>query len=125
MAPHRSTGTFLCCLCGFKCRYDYVGQSPPYVDSSDMVFLEEVYSLQSPFSGSKLSSHVEVPLLTGLSATDSPVIVLGAECSCCGRKVCTDAACSVFYKKRYCRECVMKDRHNLDLPPVLLKAMKG
>ncbi|KAF4669641.1 cysteine-rich, DPF motif domain containing 1 [Perkinsus olseni] len=109
MAPHRSTGTFLCCLCGFTCRYDYVGQSPPYVDSSDMVFLEEVYSLQSPFSGT----------------TDSPVIVLGGECSCCGRKVCTDAACSVFYKKRYCRECVMKDRHNLDLPSVLLKAMKG
>ncbi|EER14349.1 hypothetical protein Pmar_PMAR028051, partial [Perkinsus marinus ATCC 50983] len=57
--------------------------------------------------------------------TDSPVIVLGGECSSCGRKVCTDNRCSVFYKKRYCRECIMKDPRNLDLPPPLLKAMRG
>lgn len=55
-----------------------------------MVFLENVYMILDPY-------------------TESPhSICLGGNCCCCGKPVCADRNCSIFYGKRFCFYCAKK-----------------
>ncbi|CAH8850473.1 unnamed protein product [Trichobilharzia szidati] len=78
---------FHCRLCNFKIRYDYKGDSPPFF-KKDVKLLENAYCIRDPFADDNLGG-----------------IILGGDCSLCGKCVCVSQNCSSYYLKRYCRDC--------------------
>lgn len=48
-------------------------------------------------------------------------LCVGAKCSTCDRAVCIDAACSIFYAKRFCRPCAQQRMK--DFPAQIQKAV--
>ncbi|NXX41310.1 CDPF1 protein, partial [Tricholaema leucomelas] len=81
---------FTCQLCDLTAPYTYYGQKPPNAHS--LVILEDSYVMKDPFTPDK-----------------SRFLILGSHCSLCGRSVCVDAECSLFYSKRFCLPCVKKN----------------
>ncbi|XP_005379559.1 PREDICTED: cysteine-rich DPF motif domain-containing protein 1 [Chinchilla lanigera] len=98
-AERRPLGVFECQLCGLTAPYSYVGQKPPNTQS--VVLLEESYVMKDPFSPDR-----------------DRFLVLGAQCSVCGRLVCVGPECSLFYSKRFCLPCV---RENLGAFPAEIR----
>ncbi|KAF5406466.1 hypothetical protein PHET_00014 [Paragonimus heterotremus] len=47
-------------------------------------------------------------------------IILGSDCCICKEMVCISQNCSLFYNKRYCRDCSVK--HADEFPPDLRQA---
>ncbi|KAM6161511.1 cysteine-rich DPF motif domain-containing protein 1 isoform 2-T7 [Erethizon dorsatum] len=94
-AERRPLRVFECQLCGLTAPYSYVGQKPP--DTQSVVLLEQSYVMKDPFSPDR-----------------GRFLVLGAQCSVCGRLVCVGPECSLFYSKRFCLPCV---RENLGAFP--------
>ena len=82
-------GQFNCALCGWSERYHGHGTSLPF--ARGIVFNEDAYAMRDPF----------VPYGQNL------YFFLGAPCSGCQRLVCTN--CSLFYSKRFCKECASKN----------------
>lgn len=78
-------GRFLCALCGWSELYHAHGTSLPF--ARGIVFNEDAYAMRDPF----------VPYGPNL------YLFIGAPCSVCQRLVCVN--CSIFYAKRFCREC--------------------
>ncbi|KAM6161505.1 cysteine-rich DPF motif domain-containing protein 1 isoform 1-T6 [Erethizon dorsatum] len=68
-AERRPLRVFECQLCGLTAPYSYVGQKPP--DTQSVVLLEQSYVMKDPFSPDR-----------------GRFLVLGAQCSVCGRLVC-------------------------------------
>uniref|UniRef100_T2MAW4 Cysteine-rich DPF motif domain-containing protein 1 n=1 Tax=Hydra vulgaris TaxID=6087 RepID=T2MAW4_HYDVU len=94
---------FECTQCKLMFKYDKYCQLVNL--TSNIFFLEEVYYINNPFDNS-----VSIPL------------VLGANCSVCCCTICVSSSCSVFYTKRFCRNCVAK---SLDCFPVeVIKDLK-
>lgn len=80
-------GTFLCQACGLVETYQYYGRKPPF--HKGVTFLEDCYLLRDPFQ----------------SDSGGSFLLLGAECTACGRVVCQATTCSIFYTKRFCLNC--------------------
>ncbi|KAJ8262354.1 hypothetical protein GJAV_G00165480 [Gymnothorax javanicus] len=89
-------GLFTCELCDLTTPYAYHGQKPP--NTRAIVLLEECFVMKDPFCPEK-----------------EKFLILGSTCSLCGKTVCVDAGCSLYYTKRFCLRCV---REHLDqFPP--------
>ncbi|XP_071510790.1 cysteine-rich DPF motif domain-containing protein 1-like [Diadema antillarum] len=82
-------GVFECSLCSFTCPYDYYGRKPGFLKS--IVLLEEAYVMRDPFT------------------PENRHLTVGGSCSVCNRTVCVGKDCSVFYTRRFCVDCVMKN----------------
>lgn len=80
-------GTFTCYKCQLTERYSYYGRTPGFLKK--MVFLENCYVIPNPF----------------VARGSEDFIVLGSNCCACDQSVCQGAQCSVFYTKRFCRDC--------------------
>ena len=89
---------FLCGTCGFLAKYDYFGRNPPFCKA--LVLLEEAYIIKDPFTD------------------DRKAIVLGSHCSNCSKAVCVSTNCSLFYTKRFCKQCV---KENIEEFPLEVK----
>ncbi|KAK4471572.1 hypothetical protein MN116_004988 [Schistosoma mekongi] len=66
---------FHCTLCDFKIRYDYKGYNPPFF-KKEIKLLESVYCIRDPFADDNLGG-----------------IILGGDCSSCGKSVCVSQVC--------------------------------
>ncbi|KAA3678784.1 uncharacterized protein DEA37_0013584 [Paragonimus westermani] len=90
---------FCCNTCGFKINYDNKGRRPKYFNR-DLELLEDAYTMRDPFADDNLGG-----------------IILGSDCCICKEMVCISQNCSLFYNKRYCRDCSVKhvDEFPLDL----------
>ena len=86
-------GIFTCNFCSLNEYFDYKGTKPPF--ARQLLFLEDCYIMKDPFS----------PLNKG------ETLVLGADCSFCKRPVCL--GCSIFYTKRFCKDCALENIKNL------------
>ncbi|XP_053574989.1 cysteine-rich DPF motif domain-containing protein 1 [Bombina bombina] len=84
-------GIFECQLCRLSVPYTYFGQKPPNTHS--LVLLEESFIMKDPFSPDK-----------------DAFLILGSPCSLCNRVVCVGTECSLFYAKRFCLPCVLKNK---------------
>lgn len=80
---------FVCSLCDLHAPYRYYGSKPK--GSRKVVFIEEVYVMDNPFS------------------QDKELLVLGGHCSICNCCVCVDETCSLFHGKRFCTSCIQRD----------------
>ncbi|CAE7941713.1 CDPF1 [Symbiodinium sp. KB8] len=87
--PPKPRGDFVCSVCGFRCRYDYFGKTPPF-EHEAVRWVEDIFALQNP-------SPAEYGSVQS--------ICLGALCSVCASPVCVDDKCSLFYKLRFCKTC--------------------
>ncbi|XP_013399603.1 cysteine-rich DPF motif domain-containing protein 1-like [Lingula anatina] len=85
------TSKFLCSKCGFCINYDYFGNKPPGADT--LLLLEEAYIMNDPFAENRRGKF----------------IILGSHCSVCSKSVCIAQGCSIFYTKRFCIDCVIKN----------------
>ncbi|KAF7261626.1 hypothetical protein EG68_00993 [Paragonimus skrjabini miyazakii] len=92
---------FCCNTCGFKINYDHKGRKPKYFNR-DLELLEDAYTMRDPFADDNLGG-----------------IILGSDCCICKEMVCISQNCSLFYNKRYCRDCSVK--HVDEFPPDLRK----
>ncbi|XP_025021009.1 cysteine-rich DPF motif domain-containing protein 1 [Python bivittatus] len=79
--------TFECELCGLTAPYSYYGQQPP--NAYSVTLLEDCYVIKDPFTPEK-----------------DRILILGAQCSLCHKRVCVGPDCSLFYSKRFCLPCV-------------------
>ncbi|XP_011306550.1 cysteine-rich DPF motif domain-containing protein 1, partial [Fopius arisanus] len=95
-------GKFKCFRCSLEERFDYKGTKPPF--SRAIVYLEECYIMKDPFT----------------PPNKGQVLVLGGDCSICGQSVCL--SCSIFYAKRFCKECA---NNNDNLPKQLQSKIKS
>jgi len=86
----QSGGTFVCSVCHLSEHYHYKGRNPPFV--REISFLEDCYVSKDSFA----------PQGEGL------FLLLGSECTVCGRTVCQANTCSVFYSKRFCLPCAVR-----------------
>lgn len=86
---------FKCEECTFQIVCNYKGLKPPF--AKNIQFQEDCYVMQDPFS----------PPPGNLSAKSNSeyFIVIGVDCSACGRTVCSSPNCSIFYRKSYCAHC--------------------
>ncbi|XP_015591190.1 cysteine-rich DPF motif domain-containing protein 1 [Cephus cinctus] len=82
-------GTFKCFFCHLNEHFDYKGSQPPF--SKQICYSENCYIMKDPFS---LPNRGEV-------------LVLGGDCSVCNKSVCL--GCSIFYTKRFCKECAFNN----------------
>ncbi|CAB0043708.1 unnamed protein product [Trichogramma brassicae] len=86
-----SGGIWKCKYCSLEEYYDYKGMKPPFAKHLKM--LEDCYIIKDPFS---ISNKCEV-------------LVLGANCSICKCSCCME--CSIYYYKRFCKSCAIKNSH--------------
>ncbi|CAL8088623.1 unnamed protein product [Calicophoron daubneyi] len=85
-----AAGLFCCSMCGFKISFDCKSKCPAYFNK-DVEILEEIYSIRDPFADDNLGG-----------------LILGSDCCVCGHMVCASPSCSIFFEKRYCRDCAQK-----------------
>lgn len=78
---------FNCEICALHERYDYFGNSPPFVRHYKL--LENAYIIEDPF----------------LPPKQNEFIILGSHCIKCGKSVCKDSNCSFYYGGTYCIYC--------------------
>ena len=97
---------FECHLCGLSERCHYRGARPPF--SGCVQLAETSYVMRDPFSA---RARCQLP------------VVLGADCARCGRAVCQDAGCSVFYTRRFCLPCA-RERAG-EFPPQLQEKLSA
>lgn len=95
-------GTFICSSCKLMEKFNYKGTKPPF--ARNILYLEECYVMKDPFS---LPGRGEV-------------LVLGGDCSLCQKAICS--ACSIFYTKRFCKDCANDNLKNF--PPQLQTKIK-
>ncbi|XP_063301127.1 cysteine-rich DPF motif domain-containing protein 1 isoform X1 [Pelobates fuscus] len=88
---HQPKGIFECQLCKLSLPYSYFGQKPPHAHS--VVLLEESYIAKDPFSPDK-----------------EKFLILGSHCYLCKQVVCVGTECSLFYSKRFCLPCFIKNK---------------
>ncbi|KAA0201797.1 hypothetical protein HAZT_HAZT003523 [Hyalella azteca] len=94
-AAESDAGTFSCSCCGLTERYAYFGRNPRFL--KNIVFLEDCYVIEDPFSGARNDSFT----------------VTGSHCVACSARVCQSPDCSVFYSKRFCLNCARKNIHEM------------
>ncbi|XP_078529937.1 cysteine-rich DPF motif domain-containing protein 1 [Lissotriton helveticus] len=87
----RPKGMFECYLCKLTAPYSYFGQKPP--NTRSVILLEECYVMKDPFTPDK-----------------EKFLILGSRCSLCSDVVCVGPECSMFYSKRFCLPCIIKNR---------------
>ncbi|KAF2369218.1 Cysteine-rich domain DPF-motif [Trinorchestia longiramus] len=104
--PDPDGGIFLCCRCSMTERYSYYGRSPRFL--RDIVFLEDCYVMQNPFSAA--------------GGGADRFVVLGSHCTACGECVCQGTQCSVFYAKRFCMDCARANSN--EMPPEMRAKIK-
>lgn len=78
-------GTLKCAFCSLEEHYDYKGRKPPF--ARQIYFSEDCYVMKDPWS----------------APNKAQVLVIGGDCSLCEKSICL--GCSIFYTKRFCREC--------------------
>nr|XP_008195524.1 PREDICTED: cysteine-rich DPF motif domain-containing protein 1 [Tribolium castaneum] len=78
---------FHCEICALHERYDYFGNSPPFVRHYRL--LENAYVIEDPFVPPKQNEF----------------IILGSHCVKCGKSVCKDINCSFYYDGTHCIHC--------------------
>jgi hypothetical protein len=78
-----------CSYCQLEELYDYKGMKPPF--AKYISFLEDCYIMKNPFSFS----------------SNDQILILGADCTICKKSVCI--ACSLFFTKRFCKICILKN----------------
>lgn len=86
---------FVCKICDFKMPCEYKGKTPRF--AKNIQFIEECYVIQDPFS--------PPPGHLSSKSTCEHFIVMGSDCTYCGRSVCQLNSCSIFYRKTYCSDC--------------------
>ena len=91
---------FTCHLCGLSEQCHYRGARPPF--SRSVQLAEPGYVMRDPFSA---------------RGAGQLMLLLGADCALCGRAVCQDAGCSLFYVRRFCLPCA-RERVS-EFPPQL------
>ncbi|XP_019848845.1 PREDICTED: cysteine-rich DPF motif domain-containing protein 1-like [Amphimedon queenslandica] len=89
------TGSFRCERCGFTSLVYSFSKSCPF--SSGLVFSEDCFIGRDPFS------EKHKPL------------VLGSRCAACHRAICVSQDCSIFYTRRYCKDCFDNNRSRFPL----------
>ena len=94
---------FICELCNLKENYHYYGKRPRFCRR--VQFLEDCYIMKDPFSA--------------YGSNNYNVLVLGGDCSHCHKSVCQ--TCSIYYSKRYCKDCIKLKHIASNLPNQLLK----
>jgi len=94
---------FVCSVCGLTEDYDYFGTKPPFCKS--IVFFEESYVMQDPFSPR--------------GGNKNNFLLLGSNCALCSKMTCQD--CSLFFTRRICSVCSQSHSHLL---PEELRRMK-
>lgn len=82
---------FKCELCTLEEACEYFGKSPPW--SPRTCLLEDSYIMRDPFS---------LP-------QKKQILILGAKCTLCQIDVCVGARCSLFFSKRFCKDCALKN----------------
>ena len=102
-----STKRFTCAQCQFTAIYEYFGKTPKYSPRLMSVyisnpsptftdeafsFLEDTYTVRDPFSPPD-----DIQRCIGL----------GSHCAVCNRTVCISTNCSLFYTRRFCRDCFL------------------
>ncbi|XP_048516114.1 cysteine-rich DPF motif domain-containing protein 1 isoform X2 [Athalia rosae] len=88
-------GEFRCSYCLLEEHYDYKGAKPPF--AKNLAYLEDCYIMKDPFS----------------QPNRGEVLVLGADCIVCNKPVCL--GCSIFFAKRFCRDCAAKNIASLPM----------
>lgn len=83
---------FKCELCNLDEVYEYFGKSPPW--GTRTCLLENAYVMRDPFS----AFHKK------------QILILGAKCSLCEIDVCVGSTCSLFFSKRFCKNCAFKNK---------------
>ncbi|MFH4980336.1 hypothetical protein AB6A40_007045 [Gnathostoma spinigerum] len=107
---------FTCHICGMheRCRF-----GPIAVNSRTHTYkyAEEVYYLMNPFRNRNKVDEKRISednKSSGTRQSNSVTIfdffVIGSLCAICGQSVCVDEACSVFYSKTFCSQCVLRER---------------
>lgn len=81
---------FECNECQTKYKYDDMSKFKG--KKANLHLLEGVYYMKDPFE----PVH-DIPL------------ILGGVCSVCSSTVCVSQKCSVFYTKRFCKQCFKRD----------------
>lgn len=94
--------TFACSFCTLNEKYDYKGKEPPF--QKYLIYLEECYIMRDPFTPLK----------------QREALVLGSDCYFCKKPTCMD--CSLFYTKRFCKNCALANIQ--ELPKQLHKKIK-
>lgn len=92
---------FDCFNCKLRENVDYKGTKPPF--ARELMLKEAGYIMRDPFS----------------EAGRGQLLVLGSDCSACGRMVCLGKECSVFYTKTFCLPCA---RDHLESLPGVIKS---
>ena len=95
---------FACHACEFSTTADGPARAGPR-PGSGIAFLEAVYVRRDPFA----------PRLRPL--------VIGADCSMCGKAFCVAPTCSIFYCKRFCLPCA--DSVRAAFPPEVVRELDG
>lgn len=90
-----SGGIWKCFCCSLEERYNFKGTKPPF--AKHLYFSEDCYIMKDPFS----------------PPNRGEILVLGADCSICGNPVCME--CSLFYAKRFCKVCALKNIEHFPL----------
>lgn len=91
---------FQCTSCIFRTKYDYFGRNPTQL--KNYLLLEDSYVLEDPFSSPK----------------EKNVIILGAHCIKCKKRVCKNMNCSCYFEGTYCICCA---KNNVKMFPKALQ----
>lgn len=78
---------FKCFVCGIDEKAHYKGTHPPF--SRNIVLKYPSYIMKDPFS----------------PPGKGEILVIGADCTICGKAVCINKECSLFYVKTFCLIC--------------------
>lgn len=82
------TVDFKCATCGLSEVCHYYGLKPPFAKRT-VEFVEDTFVMLDPFSPREKGK--------------ANFLIIGGNCGTCGNVSCVD--CSVFYHKRFCRDC--------------------
>lgn len=83
---------FVCSACLMNEKCDYKGRNPHFARKINLT--EECFVMKDPFSP---------PVGTNPGEN---FLIIGADCSCCGKIVCRGFECSFFYYQTFCLDCV-------------------
>lgn len=90
MEEDDKTIAFACHACGLSEQCEYRGCRPPFPGAGSVRLLEPTsYVMRDPWA----------------APGRGQLLLLGSDCALCGRPVCQDATCSVFFARRFCLSC--------------------
>lgn len=84
---------FVCALCGMREKYHLECE---HIKHLELRFLEKVYFIKDG------------------TGEDLGGFAVGSDCSECHRPVCHSSECSIFYSRRFCKDCF--ERHSPEFP---------